>query len=248
LLVDIRNTMSAIPKKRIDMNTTAMAPLDGRGPMIADIVYGRLYRAITERQLEPGTLLTEQGVAAQLKVSKTPVREALLRLRQVGLIEPEGRRGLRVVKLSVEGLRQVLEIREALETYVAARAAERPDAASCAAISAAAQASLDAAERGDIVGFHHHDRAFHAEIAKTIANPQMMQQIDNAVAQVQTLIRRDAFPKMDEMVECARTHVRIAAAISAGARDIAAREMAAHVRKIHELIVTGALQQDAGRA
>lgn len=228
------------------MLTNRIDPVDDRPPMMVDIIYGRLRQAITERRLEPGSLVTEQGLADQLNVSKTPVREALARLRQVGLIEPDGRRGLRVIKLSVEGLRQIFELREALETYVAGRAAERADAARSAVISRAAQASLDAALRGDVPGFHREDRAFHGEIAQAVGNPQMAQQIENAVAQVQTILRREAFPNMDEVIKCARDHVRIAAAIEAGARDTAAREMAAHIRKVHELLVAGTLAQDSG--
>lgn len=225
------------------MFTNTIDPVADRPPMMVDIIYGRLYQAITERRLEPGDLVTEQGLADQLNVSKTPVREALARLRQVGLIEPDGRRGLRVVKLSVEGLRQVFELREALETYVAGRAAERADPICCGAISTAAQASLDAALEADVLGFHKHDRVFHGEIAKAVGNVQITQQIENAVAQVQTILRRETFPDIDEMIKCARDHVRIAAAIAAGARDTAAREMAAHIRKVHELLVAGTLEQ-----
>jgi DNA-binding GntR family transcriptional regulator len=223
--------------------SSTIDPVSDRPPMMVDIIYGRLHQAITDRRFEPGSLMTEQGLADQLNVSKTPVREALARLRQVGLVEPDGRRGMRVVKLSLEGLRQIFEVREALETYVAGRAADRADPTCCALISTAAQASLDAALNGDILGFHKHDRFFHGEIAKAVNNQQMTQQIENAVAQVQTIIRREAFPDLDEMIKCARDHVRIATAIAAGARDTAAREMAAHIRKVHELLVAGSLEQ-----
>lgn len=222
------------------MSTSAMEPVGNRAPMVVDIIYGRLHQAITERRLEPGSLLTEQGLADQFDVSKTPVREALARLRHVGLIEPEGRRGLRVVKLSPEGLRQSFEIRIALETYVAARAAECADSESRALISASAKASLEKALEGDIPGFHQFDSEFHAQIARLIDNPRIIQQIDNAVAQIHTIIRSDIFPDMEEMVRCARAHVRIADAISIGAADTAAREMTAHVHKIYDLILISA--------
>lgn len=223
------------------MNLMTMSPVDGRPPIIADIVYRRIHQAITKRELEPGTMLTEQGLADQLNVSKTPVREALLRLRQVGLIEPDGKRGLRVVKLTLDGLRQVLEVREALEVFVAARAAERADTVRRKTILTAAKASLFAAEAEDMLNFHKHDKIFHAEIAATVDNPQMTDQIDNAIALVQTAVSGEAFPDLCELVGCAQAHVRIAQAIKAGAAEMAAHEMSRHLRKIHELIVAGRL-------
>lgn len=227
------------------MNSNVMNPVDRRPPIIADIVYRRIHQAITNSDLEPGTLLTEQGLADQLNVSKTPVREAFLRLRQVGLIEPEGKRGLRVVKLTSDGLRQVLEIREALEVFLAARSAERADHARKRAIMAAAKASLRAAEAGNMLAFHEHDKIFHTEIAATAENPQMLDQINNAIAQVQTAVSRQDLPDLDELVGCAKAHVRIAKAIETGSEDMAAREMSLHLRKIHELIVAGKLSKSS---
>lgn len=60
---------------------------------LADVVYETIREAIINRVIPPGSRLTEAALADQLNVSKTPVREALLKLRQIGLVEPSGRRG-----------------------------------------------------------------------------------------------------------------------------------------------------------
>src|SRR3954464_1071179 len=100
-----------------------------RPDSLTDAVYEAIRRGIIDRRLPPGGPVTEAALAAQLGVSKTPVREALLRLKDAGVIEPNGRRGGRVVQRSEAAIRRAYEVREALESYAAGRAAERADAA-----------------------------------------------------------------------------------------------------------------------
>ncbi|MDB5695021.1 MAG: hypothetical protein JWN21_564 [Sphingomonas bacterium] len=214
----------------------AMAQFDIRPP-ITDLVYDRLYAAIIGRELLPGSQLTEQALADQLNVSKTPVREALLRLRQVGLIEPDGRRGMRVVKLSLEDLRQATELRAVLEGFTAGRAAELATKAQARLITRAAEDSLDAAEDGNIDSFHQHDRAFHARIADAGNNVRARQCADNTAALIHTVMTRDTFPTPDHLVDCAGAHVRIGQAIMGGDAATASTEMHKHIWRIHELLL-----------
>jgi len=222
-----------------------MAHLDTRPP-IADMVYDRLYAAIIGRELLPGSQLTEQALAGQLNTSKTPVREALLRLRQVGLIEPDGKRGMRVVRLSHEDLRQSTELRAVLESFTARRAAELATKPQGRRIARAAEDSLDAAEEGDIDGFHLHDRLFHAHIAEAANNARLKQCAENTAALIDTVMARDAFPTTDHLIECGRTHVRIGQAILDSAGDLAFDEMHRHIWRVHELMMTQSLNLDNG--
>ena len=101
--------------------------LEVRPDSLTDAVYEAIRRGIIDRRLAPGSPVTEAALAEQLGVSKTPVREALLRLKDIGVIEPNGRRGGRVVQLSEVSVRRAYEVRDALEPYAAGRAAERAD-------------------------------------------------------------------------------------------------------------------------
>ena len=74
--------------------------LEVRPDSLTDAVYEAIRRGIIDRRLAPGSPVTEAALAEQLGVSKTPVREALLRLKDIGVIEPNGKRGGRVVQLS----------------------------------------------------------------------------------------------------------------------------------------------------
>ncbi len=69
------------------MNT--LGPVDFKPESLADVVYSAIREAIVSKQLLPGERVTEAGLATRLHVSKTPVREAMLRLQEVGLIEAD---------------------------------------------------------------------------------------------------------------------------------------------------------------
>ena len=102
-------------------------------------MYAAIRDAMVRKELAPGERVTEAGIAKRMDVSKTPVREAMLRLEEVGLIEPDGIRGSRVVQPSPAVFTQAFEVREVLEGYLAEKAATRADGAQAERIAEAAQ-------------------------------------------------------------------------------------------------------------
>ena len=86
------------------MTSHTLEPVADRPQSLSDIAYDRIRTAIVQRALEPGTRVSESMLGEMLHVSKTPVREALLRLCHVGLVEPTPR-GLRVVLPDKDSIR-----------------------------------------------------------------------------------------------------------------------------------------------
>src|SRR5437588_4218573 len=127
---------------------------------LADVVYEAIRQSIMDKTLAPGARLTESGIAEQLGVSKTPVREALLRLRRIGVIEPDGVRGGRVVRPSLSAIREAYEVREALEVFAVRRVAARVSGRDLERICDTADRALAHAERGDHAGLRDRDFAF----------------------------------------------------------------------------------------
>src|SRR3954465_15306757 len=84
--------------------------------------YDHLKQAILDRAYPGGALLSEGEVAAQVGVSRTPVREALLRLEAEGLVRLYPKRGALVLPVSPREVSDVLETRELVETFTAGRA------------------------------------------------------------------------------------------------------------------------------
>jgi DNA-binding GntR family transcriptional regulator len=91
----------------------------------ANRVYAELRRRILTWELAPGSALREVLLAAELEVSRTPVREALQRLRADGLVVARGRRGVEVPSWQPDQLDEVYRLRADLEAWSAKRAAER---------------------------------------------------------------------------------------------------------------------------
>jgi DNA-binding GntR family transcriptional regulator len=90
---------------RTDPVTTELDPATTvltlkRPESLTDAVYQAIREAIVNCTLEPGSRATEEGFPSAFGSSKTPVREALLKLREIGLLEPDGPRGFRVVRSS----------------------------------------------------------------------------------------------------------------------------------------------------
>jgi GntR family transcriptional regulator, rspAB operon transcriptional repressor len=94
----------------------------------SEIAYERLREDIIHWRLQPGAALGEVELAERLGVSRTPVREALLRLTAEGLVSTDGGRTATVSAVSADNIRDLYELREALETQAARLAARRRDA------------------------------------------------------------------------------------------------------------------------
>ncbi len=94
-------------------------------PTILDQAYRAILDAICEGRLEPGERLTQESVAAKLSVSRQPVGQALLLLKQQKFVTEAGRRGLMVAPLDRDFMRWIYELRLGIDPLAAALAAQR---------------------------------------------------------------------------------------------------------------------------
>ena len=219
----------------------ATHPLEETEPRLAELqpdnlsmrVFESIQSAIKDKSLPPGKRVTEADLAAQLNVSKTPVREAFIKLRQTGLLEPDGRRAWRVIQLSRRTIDDACEVREALEVSAARAAAERATDAQRAAISDAAARSLEAATAGDNSVFRSWDDRFHRAVSDASENARLKGLIDDTLLLIATLRLRD-LPHRQASIACARAHVAIADSIAGGSAIEAGEAMRAHVRQVKE--------------
>jgi DNA-binding GntR family transcriptional regulator len=104
--------------------SAAMKPIGRPNETLADIAYQRISEALLSGEIEPGERLVMDTLAEQLDISRTPVRDALLRLQREGLVSPAGRRGFVVSKVSEQDVVHLYQAREAVEGYAARRVAE----------------------------------------------------------------------------------------------------------------------------
>lgn len=123
-----------------------MIPLDPL-PNLIDQVYARILEAIIDRTLLPGQRITQNELAEKLGVSRQPVSHALHLLHRQGLVAESGRRGFEVTQLDPQRIRELYEVRGAIDALAARLAAARVSE------DPAGRAQLEAAlEAGRVVG------------------------------------------------------------------------------------------------
>ena len=124
-----------------------------------------LRQAIEERIVTgvyaPGRRLDEQELAASFGVSRTPIREALIQLGSVGLLEVRPRRGATVPEMSAERLCEMFEVMAGLEAMCGRLAARRIQPIELAALQQAHQSCASARAAGDCDLYYQHNEAFH---------------------------------------------------------------------------------------
>lgn len=131
----------------------------------ADDAYIKLKAEILENRLPPGFQATEPEIALRLGMSRTPVREALLRLEADGLVQMKPRRGARVLPLSLDDMKEIYEILTALEPEAAAALAKRrPDRQALKPLLNATNDMERALADNDLDAWAAADDRFHREL------------------------------------------------------------------------------------
>lgn len=218
------------------MTISRLSPLGNRPDSLSSLVLEQIKSAIVNKELAPGTKISEASIAAQLQVSKTPVREALLRLRHIGLVSSNGS-GLQVVQPSREWIREAYELRAGLERASARFASMRRTESDQRLLAELAEGSLEKTLADDALGFREFDSKFHRQVARCSGNERLNTAIDDALVLTSALRARDVpMPKSDSVV-CAKEHVRIADAIANGRADIAGEAMEEHVDHVMSIVL-----------
>jgi DNA-binding GntR family transcriptional regulator len=191
---------------------------------LQDDICGTLREDILSCRLLPGTELREQALAARLGVSKSPVREALLRLAAERLVSIRPRQGYQVTPVSVASAADLLQFRAVLE-LAAVRGAAR------AATAAQRAALLDAARyEGGADGFIAYNRRFHAALAACCGNALLARATTDTIAQADRLVYLSlhALQGRDPQRLVAE-HAELAAAVAVGDARAAVRKMREHL-------------------
>jgi DNA-binding GntR family transcriptional regulator len=146
-----------------------------RGSLTGD-AYAKLKHAIVAGEIAPGALIDELDMAQQLGTSRTPVREALLRLQSEGLIEIARGKGIRVLALSSADMREAYQVITALETQaVYLLTARGPGKEALAALTRATDDLDRALAAGDDAAWGDADERFHRGLLEFSGNRRLAQ-------------------------------------------------------------------------
>lgn len=143
---------------------------------VVDLAYGRIRAVVLSGELAPGTKLRQVELAEQLGISRTPVREALLRLAAEGLVEPLANRGFRVADLGIDAVLRRLEVRAILEPRIARLAAKRRTERDLENLNAAIVREKQAANG---IAAHDASREFHVALARAAHNDELLRVLES---------------------------------------------------------------------
>lgn len=151
---------------------------------LRDVVFNTLRKAILTGELKPGERLLEIQLANQLGVSRTPIREAIRKLELEGLVIMMPRRGAEVAQITEKDLRDVLEVRRALDALCAELACDRITEEEKQKLKDACDEFEKATATGDATTIAAADVALHDIIVEVTGNRRLIQLINNLSEQM----------------------------------------------------------------
>jgi DNA-binding GntR family transcriptional regulator len=157
--------------------------------LLLDRVTDQIRKAILEGTLAPGSRLSVPELSRQLNVSRTPAREALIRLQNDGLVRVIPRKGAVVLQGNPTDLLELFQFREALEGMAARLAARSMTAAEKKKLRAIAQAHAQAIRKEDLASHLALDEEFHSAIAIGSRNTKIKDELEKVRGQLVLLAR-----------------------------------------------------------
>lgn len=203
---------------------------------LRDKVYDTLRDAILSGALAPGERLVERDISARMNISTTPVKEALRRLEQDGLILAQPRRGAVVSDMALTSLTEIIAIRAALESLAAQFAAEKmpPDEqARLAALLTRMQALTDAGSPAELFDAN---TAFH-DLIREAGRNRLINQMLELLRPFDDSVRRQALADREEAQRGLTEHQAICEAIFRRDGPSAKAQMQAHILRTLRFVV-----------
>jgi GntR family transcriptional regulator, rspAB operon transcriptional repressor len=194
-------------------------------------VYRTLRDAIIASTLEPGQRISENELAERLAVSRTPVREALIRLRDERFVQIVPQLGTFVTRISVAAVEDAQFIREALECAAVRIAATSADADDIAALAGLVRRQAEVCEHGDHERFAVLDDEFHAAICE-LAGHSVAWEVAQRVKGHLNRVRRLSLPQPRYLDEMVAEHGLVLDALAQGDPDTAEAALRHHLRMV----------------
>lgn len=195
---------------------------------LRDVVFNTLREAILRGELKPGERLMEIQLANKLGVSRTPIREAIRKLELEGLVLMIPRKGAEVAQITEKSLRDVLEVRRALENLAVQLACLRMSPQMLADLKAAARAFEEILGGEDVTAVAEADVTFHDVIYMATDNQRLISLLNNLREQMYRY-RVEYLKKKECHKQLLWEHQEIIRAIEAGEIDVATKITEQHI-------------------
>lgn len=204
---------------------------------LRDVVFNTLRQAIIKGELKPGEKLLEIKLADMLGVSRTPIREAMRKLEQEGLVIMTPRHGVTVSGITRKHLQDVLEIRLALERLAIELACERMNAEQLKMLRGLHKEIKERKDSEDAHELSDIDEKFHEQIYNSTNNPRLIQMLENLREQMYRY-RLVYMQDMDKRSRLITEHNRIVKALETHDAESGKNAISEHIKNQEQSILS----------
>ncbi len=194
-------------------------------PSMQEVAFQAIKQAVMRKELLPGKIYSEQAVAKEMGMSKTPVHQALLDLENKGFVTILPRKGFMVNTLSAKNIRDMFELRRTLERSVVLKVTPRLTAGEIRELENIVQ---QIEQTRDPFDFQKHDRAFHRYLASLSKNTYIINALDT-VWDLSDWVGANILYNWGGFSQAAREHLAVYEFLSVGEADKAAAAMERHL-------------------
>ncbi|MCD2492008.1 GntR family transcriptional regulator [Lacrimispora sp. NSJ-141] len=210
---------------------------------LRDVVFNTLRRAILRGELTPGQRLMEIQLAERMGVSRTPVREAIRKLELEGLVVMVPRKGAEVAHISGKNLRDVLEVRRALEELAGELACERMTEEGFRLLEQANHKFAAVISSDDITVIAQADEEFHSLIYQATDNERLVQMVNHLREQMYRY-RIEHIKDRSQRKILVQEHQDIMRALSGRDVDLTRRTIRNHINKQEVTVARSIKEQE----
>jgi len=198
---------------------------------LKDWAYDTIKQLILTFNVEPGEQLHIEDLSKKMNVSRTPIREALLKLESEDLVEANARVGFFVKRITKKDLRELFEIREITESFAARKAAQLIKDTDLAWINKLQKEAVTAVKAGNLNEFNEKEIALHAFIIEKSQNQRLLKLVES----IKDLTYRQrilALKSMDNVKKSLTEHQEIITALQNRNSKLAGKSMSNHISAV----------------
>lgn len=213
--------------------------------LISIKVYETIRDAIISGKFSPGTKLTVDDLSKELNVSRTPVKEALVRLEREGLVENIPRRGMYVAKISIEDALEIYELREVLEGFAVRKASENIDKESLKLLKEILSKGEKYIRNGNFKDYSNIDEQFHKILWNLSGNKRLFRILEN-IRSIIRLLMTSSVNIPGRASASLLEHRKILSAIEKNNPELAESYMKEHIKNVKEIVIKTYLEKRGG--
>lgn len=213
--------------------------------LISIKVYETIRDAIISGKFSPGTKLTVDDLSKELNVSRTPVKEALVKLEREGLVENIPRRGMYVAKISIEDALEIYELREVLEGFAVRKASENIDKESLKLLKEILNKGENYIRDGNLKDYSNIDEQFHKILWNLSGNKRLFKILEN-IRSIIRLLMTSSVNIPGRASASLLEHRKILSAIEKNNPELAESYMKEHIKNVKEIVIKTYLEKRGG--